>query len=83
MPHFYSTCIGPIKDLYLPPVAWDVLRREKIRTLEQLRSVADGIDRLPGIGDGSARVVREELARLTSLEEQPSDKGQPLSPWSA
>ena len=32
MPRFYNTCAGPIADLYLPSIAWDVLRRENNRT---------------------------------------------------
>jgi hypothetical protein len=36
MPRFYDTCAGTIRGLYLPPVAWAMLQREKIQTLEQL-----------------------------------------------
>ena len=35
MPHFYSTCAGPIKGLYLPPIAWDVLRREHLFSVRE------------------------------------------------
>jgi hypothetical protein len=44
MPRFYDTCVGPIGGLYLPPVAWDMLQREKIQTLEQLVDMADRLE---------------------------------------
>ena len=73
MPPRYQICTGPIEGLSLPLSTWMVLRSEKIRTLHQLRAVADQIERLPGIGDGTARVIRAELARVAFLEEQPPD----------
>ena len=49
MPHFYDTCEGPIEGLYLPPVAWEVLRRENIQTLDQLRANADQLEQFDGL----------------------------------
>ena len=34
--HFVDICAGPIGGLYLPPMAWDVLRREEIQTIDRL-----------------------------------------------
>ncbi|WP_157934602.1 hypothetical protein [Microvirga ossetica] len=70
MPRFYDTCAGPIGGLYLPPVAWDVLQREKIRTLEQLVDIADRLEQVEGIEPRMAEVIREALARVAPPEEQ-------------
>jgi hypothetical protein len=61
---FYEDCEGPIRGLRLPLNAWDVLHRERITTLAQLRTRADRIDRLPGIGAKTALAIRAELARV-------------------
>jgi len=63
MPRFYDTCAGPIGGLYLPPVAWDVLQREKIQTLEQLVDIADRLEQVEGIEPRMAEVIREVVAR--------------------
>jgi hypothetical protein len=70
MPHFYDTCAGPIHGLYLPPIAWDVLQREKIQTLEQLADLADRLEQFEGIEPRMAEVIREALARVASPEER-------------
>ena len=71
MPRFYDTCAGPIGGLYLPPVAWDMLQREKIQTLEQLVDIADRLEQVEGIEPRMAKVIREALARVAPPEEQP------------
>ncbi|ANY84906.1 hypothetical protein BB934_42490 (plasmid) [Microvirga ossetica] len=70
MPRFYDTCAGPISGLYLPPVAWDVLQREKIQTLEQLVDIADRLEQVEGIEPRMAEVIREALARVAPPKEQ-------------
>ena len=62
MPHFYDTCAGHIEGLYLPPVAWEVLRRENIQTLDQLRANADQLEQFDGISVRIAQVIRLALA---------------------
>jgi len=80
MPHFYDTCAGPIEGLYLPPLAWEVLRRENIDTVDQLRANADRLEQLDGIGFRMARVIRQELAHIMSPEERTSGGAQ-LDAW--
>ena len=63
MRHGYDNHSGPIAGLRLPARAWTALRRENIRSLDQLKSVVYRIDRFDGIGPTTARIVREELAR--------------------
>jgi hypothetical protein len=70
MPRFYDTCAGPIGGLYLPPVAWDVLQREEIQTLEQLMAMADRLEQVVGIEPRLADMIREALARVAPPEEQ-------------
>ena len=70
MPHFYDTCAGPIDGLYLPSIAWAVLQREKIQTLEQLVDLADRLEQFEGIEPRMAEVIREALARVASTEER-------------
>jgi transposase len=43
-----------------------VLRREKIKTISELRAVADHLERLKGIGPKRAQAIRAELARVAS-----------------
>ena len=59
-------CRGPIRGLVLPPNAWYVLRREKIKTIRELRAVASRLERLKGIGPKRAQAIRAELARVAS-----------------
>jgi DNA-directed RNA polymerase alpha subunit len=82
MPHFYDTCAGPIEGLYLPPIAWEVLRRENIDTVDQLRANADSLEQLDGIGSRMAHVIRQELARFTPPEEQASVRAH-FDAWTA
>ena len=64
MPNHYDDRLeGPIRGLRLPLAVWNVLIEEGINTLEQLKAVADRLERFPGIGVKMARLVREELAR--------------------
>jgi hypothetical protein len=62
---------GHIPDLRLPSNAWYALRRENIRTIGQLRAVADQLERFAGIGPVTARVIRAELARVASTVPDP------------
>lgn len=41
MPRRFPTCEGPSEGLYLPRSASDVFARENIRTIGELRAVAD------------------------------------------
>jgi hypothetical protein len=69
MPNHFNECWeGPIRGLRLPLIVWNTLRDEGITTLDQLRAVADQLERLPGIGSKMARVTRDELARASTPE---------------
>ncbi len=82
MAHVYDTCAGPIEGLYLPPIAWEVLRRENIQTMDQLRANADRLEQFDGIGPGMAHMIRLTLAYVVPFGEQtPSTKL--CGPWSA
>jgi hypothetical protein len=70
MPHFYDTCAGPIEGLYLAPIAWEVLRRENIQTLDQLRANAGQLEQFDGISDRTAELIRLALAYVAPFEEQ-------------
>jgi hypothetical protein len=70
MPRFYDTCAGPIDGLYLPPIAWAVLQREEIQTLEQLADLAYRLERFEGLEPRMAEVIREALTRVASPEER-------------
>ena len=82
MPHFYDTCAGPIEGLYLPPIAWEVLRRENIHTLDQLRANASRLEQFDGISVRMAQVIRLALAYVTPSEEQISNTKQ-YDSWGA
>jgi hypothetical protein len=82
MLRFFDTCAGPIADLYLPPVAWDVLRRENIGTLDQLRADADRLEQFEGIEARMAQVIRQALAQFAPSEEPPWGKN-PYGSWGA
>jgi DNA-directed RNA polymerase alpha subunit len=60
---------GPIKGLRLPYRAWESLKDDGIKTIEQLRAVADQLESLPGIGPKTAKLLRKELARVAAPEE--------------
>jgi len=66
----FEICAGPIRGLRLPLNAWNVLYRERITTIEQLRAQADRIHWLPGIGAKTALAIRVELGRIALLEAQ-------------
>jgi hypothetical protein len=70
MPHYYDTCAGPIEGLYLPPIAWEVLQRESIQTLDQLRANAGRLEQFDGISVRMAQVIRLALAYVAPFEEQ-------------
>ena len=82
MPRFYDTCAGPIRDLYLPPIAWAVLLRENIGTMDQLRAHADRLEQFDGIELRMAEVIRHALAQFAPSEEPSSDK-KLFDSWSA
>ncbi|EIM24427.1 hypothetical protein [Microvirga lotononidis] len=82
MPHFYDTCAGPIDGLYLPPIAWEVLRRENIQTLDQLRANAHLLEQFDGIEADMAQQVRVTLAYVEPFEELTARTTQ-YDAWSA
>lgn len=82
MPHVYDTCPGPIDGLYLSPIAWEVLRRENIQTLDQLRASAQQLEQFDGISPGMAQVIRLALAYVTPFDEQTSS-AKLYGAWSA
>jgi hypothetical protein len=82
MPRFYDTCAGPIGGLFLPPVAWNILQREKIQTLEQLVDIADRLEQFDGMEPRMAEVIREALAHVSLPEEQAEGEMLP-APWCA
>jgi hypothetical protein len=77
--HFDDICAGPIDGLSLPPMAWDVLRREEIRTIDQLMAKADQLD---CIEPSMTQVIRQALAWARLPEEETSGEVL-LSPWCA
>jgi hypothetical protein len=66
----FEICGGPTQGLRLPLNAWNVLHREGITTLDQLRTKADRIERFSGIGAKTALAIRVELGRVALLEAQ-------------
>jgi endonuclease III len=62
---------GPIRGLRLPLNAWDALRQEGITTIGQLRDVEADLEKLPGIGPKTAKLIREELVRIKSSRKVP------------
>jgi hypothetical protein len=82
MPHFYDTCAGPIEGLYLPPIAWEVLQRENIQSLDQLRANAHQLEQFDGISIRMAQVIRLALAYATPFKEQTASAKQ-NDAWSA
>jgi hypothetical protein len=66
--HFDDRWGGPIRGLRLPLTAWKSLEYDGIKTIDQLRAVADQLERLPGIGPKTAQVLRKELARVSVPE---------------
>ena len=80
--HFVDICAGPIGGLYLPPMAWDVLRREEIQTIDQLMANVHQLEQFDGIEPRMAQVIRQALAWAGLPEEWPSGEVL-LSPWCA
>jgi hypothetical protein len=76
MPHIYDTCAGPIEGLYLPLMAWDVLHKENIQTMDQLRANADWLEQFDGMSVRMAQVIRLALAYVAPFEEQTSSMKQ-------
>jgi hypothetical protein len=70
---FYQRYQGPIRGLRLPLKTWDVLQRQKITTMNELQAAADRVHRFEGIGPKTARLIREEIARVTLPKEQISE----------
>ena len=66
--HYNERWEGPIRGLRLPLAAWNCLHNEGITTIVQLTAATDRLERLPGIGLNMARVIREELARVSATE---------------
>lgn len=82
MPHFYDSHPGPISGLYLPCMAWEALQQNKIRTIDQLMTIADQLEQFDGFGHRMAQVIRQALACATLHEECMLFEGHP-SPWCA
>jgi hypothetical protein len=82
MSHHYETYAGTLEGLYLPYLAWEVLHRENIGTIGQLRAVAGQLERFDGIGSKTAEAIRLELDRIAAPGEHIFGQGQ-LSPWGA
>jgi hypothetical protein len=82
MSHFYDTCAGPIAGLYLPPIAWEVLQRENIQTMDQLRANADRLEQFDGLGVGMAQMIRLALAYVAPLGE-PTSSPKQYDSWGA
>ena len=62
---FHVVCKGPIEGLHLPYNAWVALYKADIRTLDQLRAVADRIEHVvEGVGFKTAQAIRAEIARI-------------------
>jgi hypothetical protein len=80
--HVYDTCAGPIEGLYLPPIAWVVLGRENIRTLDQLRANAHQLEQFGGIDADMAQQIRLTLAYVAPFKEQTASTMQ-YDAWSA
>jgi hypothetical protein len=82
MPHIYDTCSGSIRGLYLLPDAWDVLHRENIETLDQLRASADQLEQFDSNSGRMAQVIRQALTEVGPSEEQTESTKQQDS-WGA
>ena len=63
---FYRRYTGPIGGLHLPLKTWHVLRRQAITTMDELQAAADRVQRFEGIGPKTARLIRDEIARVTA-----------------
>jgi hypothetical protein len=68
MPLFMTPAQAPLSSISAP-IAWEVLRRENIQTMDQLRAQADRLEQFDGISDRMAQVIRLALAYGASLAE--------------
>lgn len=66
--HYRERWEGPIRGLRLPLAAWNSLHKEDITTLDQLKAVAEELERIVGIGSNMAQVIRAELTRISAPE---------------
>jgi hypothetical protein len=64
--HYDERWGGPIRGLRLPLTIWNSLRDEGITTIARLEAIADRLEKLDGIGPKAARIIREELARVSA-----------------
>jgi hypothetical protein len=71
--HYHERWEGPIRGLRLPLAAWNRLMDEGITTIDELKAAADRLERIPRIGSKTARLIREEIARISAPEERSSD----------
>jgi hypothetical protein len=82
MTHGDDICAGPIGGLYLPSVAWDLLRREKIQTIDQLMAIVHRLEQVDGVEPRVAQMIRQAIAS-TALSVAWRSGEAPLSPWCA
>ncbi|QRM34316.1 hypothetical protein [Microvirga sp. VF16] len=82
MVHVDDICAGPIGGLYLPPMAWDLLRREKIQTIDQLMANVHRLERFDDVEPRMAQVIRQAIA-CTALSVAWTSGEVLLSPWCA
>jgi hypothetical protein len=82
MSHHSETSAGTIEGLYLPHLAWEMLHRESIGSLSQLRAVAGRLEQFAGIRTQTAQAIRRELDRVAAPGEHIFGQEQ-LSPWGA
>jgi hypothetical protein len=68
-PYSYKLYKGSIRGLRLPLRVWNALQKENITTAEQLKALAEHLERLPGLGSRTAKLIRAELARVATMEE--------------
>jgi hypothetical protein len=80
--HVDNLCAGPIGGLYLPPIAWDLLWREKIQTIDQLMANVHRFEQIDGVEFRTAQVIRQAIAS-TALSVAWTSGEAPLSPWCA
>lgn len=74
---------GPIEGVRLPLQVWDVLQKENIGTMGQLRAASHRIEQIPGIDPQMGQAIRDEIARVASLEEKLLCGSSFPSPWIA
>ena len=82
MSHQSETYAGTIEGLYLPWLACEMLHRESIGSLSQLRAVAGQLEQFAGIRTETAHAIRRELDRVAAPGEHIFGQEQ-LSPWGA